>query len=39
MNHLPPVRNPTLRLFLPVLLTIANILCFACLVLFFLRLL
>ncbi len=39
MKNLPPVQNPTLRLMMPVLLVIANILCFACLVLAVLRLL
>lgn len=39
MKGLPPIQNPTLRLMMPVLLVIANILCFACLVLAVLRLL
>lgn len=39
MKSFPPIQNPAFRLFLPVLLVIANILCFACLVLFVLRLL
>jgi len=39
MKNLPSIQDPRLRLFAPFLLVIANILCFAWLVLVFLRLL